>query len=169
VQTEQRWVAALTHRGAPVAFSDTLRTFIAWRRAERRSPHVSATINLYHDDGEEASEDRIHITLCAETPQPITPTPDGLRPLLMPAGRAARILVIGGDAAVRRKAAWLLREWLPASGEHRADFPLYVERLAFFPDVAEEDAKVAMFLMLRDASCHTSRDFVSDGSAKYGF
>jgi AraC-like DNA-binding protein len=81
VQTEQRWVAALTYRGAPAAFSDTLRRFTAWRRAERRSPRVSATINLFHDDGEEASDDRIHITLCAETPKPVTPTPDGLRPL----------------------------------------------------------------------------------------
>ena len=45
---------------------------------------------------------------------------------------------------------WLLHEWLPASGEERLDFPLYVQRFKFFPEVAEEAAESVLNLPLRD-------------------
>ena len=147
---EPRWVAALTHNGLLIDLHQTLNRFIEWRQATRRPPHVSATFNLLHDEASEVSSDRIHITLCAETPRPIGASADGIRPLLIPGGRVARLPVRGGDLQIRRQAAWLLHQWLPASGEERLDFPLYVQRLKFFPEVAEEAAESVLNLPLRD-------------------
>ena len=146
---EPRHVAALTHDGPTGDLHLTLNRFIAWRRATRRPPPVSATFNLLHDEETEATGDRIHLTLGAETVRPISPTDDGFRPMVIPGGRVARLLVTGSDAEIFRHAHWLLHEWLPASGEQRLEFPLYVERLKFFPEVAQEAAEAVLNLALR--------------------
>jgi AraC family transcriptional regulator len=41
------------------------------------------------------------------------------------------------------------RKWLPASGEEARDFPLYCQRLAFFPEVPENEAIAELFLPLK--------------------
>ena len=43
----------------------------------------------------------------------------------------------------------LYREWLPSSGEEARDFPLYCQRLAFFPEVPEHEAIAELFLPLK--------------------
>jgi DNA gyrase inhibitor GyrI len=44
---------------------------------------------------------------------------------------------------------YLYATWLPASGEELRDFPLYLQRVRFFPDVPEHEAIVDVFLPLR--------------------
>ena len=43
---------------------------------------------------------------------------------------------------------FLYREWLPDSGEELRDFPLYCERVSFFPDVPEREAITDLYLPL---------------------
>ncbi len=43
----------------------------------------------------------------------------------------------------------LYSEWLPRSGEEPRDFPVYLRRVDFFPDVAENEAVTDIFLPLR--------------------
>lgn len=46
-------------------------------------------------------------------------------------------------------ALFLYRDWLPASGEEARDFPIYCQRLSFFPEVPEHEAVAELFLPLR--------------------
>ncbi|MBU0622286.1 MAG: GyrI-like domain-containing protein [Gammaproteobacteria bacterium] len=43
----------------------------------------------------------------------------------------------------------LYSEWLPQSGEELRDFPLFIQRVKFFPDVAEHEAVTDVLLPLK--------------------
>lgn len=45
---------------------------------------------------------------------------------------------------------FLYAEWLPQSGEALRDFPIYLQRVKFFPDVSENEAITDVFLPLGD-------------------
>lgn len=45
---------------------------------------------------------------------------------------------------------YLYSEWLPQSGEETRDFPGYLQRVDFFPDVPENEAVTDVFLPLRE-------------------
>ncbi len=40
-------------------------------------------------------------------------------------------------------------DWLPASGEEARDFPIYCQRLSFFPEVPEHETAAELFLPLK--------------------
>src|ERR1700674_1693303 len=46
-------------------------------------------------------------------------------------------------------ALYLYRDWLPASDEEARDFPIYCQRLSFFPEVPEHEAVAELFLPLK--------------------
>ncbi|MDU0958524.1 MAG: GyrI-like domain-containing protein, partial [Bradyrhizobium sp.] len=46
-------------------------------------------------------------------------------------------------------ALYLYRDWLPASGEEARDFPIYCQRLSFFPEVPEHETVAELFLPLK--------------------
>jgi AraC family transcriptional regulator len=43
---------------------------------------------------------------------------------------------------------FLYATWLPASGQEPREFPLYLQRIRFFPDVPEHEAVTDVFLPL---------------------
>lgn len=54
--------------------------------------------------------------------------------------------------SVRQRIAtsmFLYSEWLPQSGEEPRDFPLYFQRVEFFPDVPEYESVTDVFLPIR--------------------
>jgi AraC family transcriptional regulator len=53
----------------------------------------------------------------------------------IPGGRCAVLHVVGNTDNPEPDALYLYRDWLPASGEEARDFPLYCQRLSFFPEV----------------------------------
>jgi AraC family transcriptional regulator len=55
---------------------------------------------------------------------------------------------IGSDDTLEESLYYLFSEWLPQSGETQRDFPLYLQRVKFFPDVPENEAIVDIFLPL---------------------
>jgi len=57
--------------------------------------------------------------------------------------------VVGSSDDLEPAALFLYRNWLPASGEETRDFPLYCQRVSFFPDVPEHEAITDLFLPLR--------------------
>ncbi len=57
--------------------------------------------------------------------------------------------VAGHSDTLESAALHLYRDWLPGSGEEARDFPLYCQRLTFFPEVAEGEAITDLFLPLR--------------------
>lgn len=141
-------VAILEHRGDPATIGDTIRRFIAWRRANRLSPGISRTFNIFHSDPRTTAPADFRLDLCAATDRPFADG-DGIVAGLIPGGRCAVLRVIGRSDDLEAAALHLYREWLPDSGEEPRDVPLFCERVRFFPDVPEGEAITDLFLPLR--------------------
>lgn len=141
-------VAVMEHRGAPDRLGDTIRRFIAWRKAAGLPPRTSATFTVFHNP-EPAQPADFHIDLCAATDRTLPPGPAGVKPGVIPGGRCAVLRVVGASQDLGPAAAFLYRGWLPGSGEETRDHPLYCQRLSFFPDVPDHEAVTDLFLPIR--------------------
>jgi AraC family transcriptional regulator len=141
-------VGLLEHRGNPLRLGDSIRRFIEWRRENRLPPQLSATFNIAYDDPDQAPTDEFRFGLCAATDKPIAPNPAGVRDMVIPAGRCALLRHHGSDDHLGESIRHLYAEWLPASGEEVRDFPLFMQRVKFFPDVPDSEAVTDIYLPL---------------------
>ena len=57
--------------------------------------------------------------------------------------------LIGSDNALGEAIHYLRAEWFPESREQRREFPVYLQRVKFFPEVPESEAVTDLFLPLR--------------------
>lgn len=154
VDTPDRRVALLLHRGPPRELPASINRFIAWRRAHRLPPSRSATYNLFHDDVETTPPADYRLGLCAGLEHfsgPVEANPQGVVESLIPGGPCAVLRHVGTDHGLSAAAHFLYRDWLPASGRALRDFPLYLQRLSFFPDVPAQAAVSELFLPLQRA------------------
>lgn len=142
-------VAVLTHRGDPARLGDTIRRFIAWRRAAGLPPRVSATYNVFHGDPRTTPPAAFRLDLCAATTRPVAANDDGITAGLIPGGRVAVLRVVGGGDDLGLAARFLTRDWLPGSGEAPRDVPLYCRRVTLYPDVPAHEAVTDLCLPLR--------------------
>ncbi|MDB6061410.1 MAG: AraC family transcriptional regulator [Verrucomicrobiaceae bacterium] len=142
-------VAVFGHRGDPQLLGDSIRQFIAWRKQNKLPPSVSATFNIVYDDPVDTQPDAYRFDLCAATDREITPNEFGVVGKVIPAGRCAVLRHIGSDDHLAAAVTYLYGEWLPQSGEEMRDFPLFLQRVKFFPDVAEHEVIVDIFLPLK--------------------
>ena len=148
IHFDETRVAALEHRGDPDQIGDSIRRFIEWRKQNRLPPKLSATFNIIYGSPETPPED-LRMDLCAATTRPILPNDFGVVEKLIPAGRCAVLRHHGSDDTLPATVHYLYATWLPASGEDPRDFPLYFQRVSFFPDVPENEAVTDVFLPLR--------------------
>jgi len=149
VQFPATRVALFEHRGSPARIGDSIRAFIDWRRANRLHPRVSATYNFLHDDPDETPAAEYRLGLAAATRSPIAANDAGVTESMIPAGRCAVLRHTGSDDQLRASIMHLYSTWLPASGEEPRDFPLFLQRVAFYPDVPDSEAITDIFLPLR--------------------
>jgi AraC family transcriptional regulator len=148
VEFERTRVAMLEHRGHLNLLGDSIRKFIEWRKENKLPPKISATFNLVYDNRELDPKDH-RFDLCAATERAIAPNPQGVIEKVIPGGRCAVVRHIGSDDNIIDVVSYLYSEWLPASGEELRDFPLFFQRVKFFPDVPEHEAVTDVFLPLR--------------------
>ncbi|MEP9403321.1 AraC family transcriptional regulator [Sphingomonas sp. VNH70] len=141
-------VAILRHQGDPARIGDSIRRFIAWRRANGLTPAISATYNVFHDDPQTTAPADYRLDLCAATDRPIDPADGEVVAGTIPGGRCAVLRVTGDAGDLEQPARFLYREWLPRSGERLRDFPLYCRRLRFYPDVPLGEAVAELYLPL---------------------
>lgn len=142
-------IAVLEHHGDPQRIGDTVRKFIEWRKLNHLPPRISATYNLlYHDPDQVAAQD-FRMDICAATDKDIAANAHGVIAKTIPAGRCAVLRHIGSDDTLATTVHLLYAEWLPQSGEELRDFPLFFQRVKFFPDVAEHEAVTDVFLPLK--------------------
>ena len=142
-------VAILEHRGPPQEVPATVRRFIAWRKAHASPPSRSATFNIFYDDPKTALPEEYRIGVCCAVTGPVTENDEGVEPGTIPAGRCAVIRHSGPLDFAEETIRALYRDWLPQSGEELRDYPLFVQRLSFFPDVPEHEAQTDIFLPLK--------------------
>jgi AraC family transcriptional regulator len=142
-------VAIMEHRGDPATIGATIQRFIAWRKATGLSPKVSPTFNVFHSDPRTTPPVEYRMDLCVGTDRPIKANGERIEAGIIPGGRCAVLRVVGNTDNLEPAALYLYRDWLSASGEEARDFPLYCQRLTFFPEVAEHEAVADLFLPLK--------------------
>lgn len=142
-------VATLTHRGDPALLMDTIRRFIEWRKQSRLHPSKSATYNIFYGDPDETPPAEFRLDLCAATDHEIPENTHGVVEQTIPAGRCAVLRHVGTDDTIGEDLRYLYATWLPQSGEEPRDFPLFAQRVRFFPDVPENEAVTDFFLPLK--------------------
>lgn len=142
-------VAIMEHRGDPATIGATIQRFIAWRKATGLSPKASPTFNVFHSDPRTMSPAEYRMDLCVGTDRPIEAHGERTEAGTIPGGRCAVLRVVGNTDNLKPAALYLYRDWLPASGEEVRDFPLYCQRLTFFPEAPEHEAVAELFLPLK--------------------
>lgn len=149
VNVDEARVAVLEHRGDPQLIGDSIRTFIDWRRQNGLSPKVSATFNILYDNPAEVEPENYRLDLCAAVDGEVAANEQGVTGKTIPGGRRAVLRHVGPDDTLGETIGYLYAEWLPQSGEEPGDFPVYLQRVSFFPDVPETEAVTDIFLPLR--------------------
>ena len=142
-------VAIMEHRGDPAMLGTTIQRFIAWRKSAGLHPSTNPTFNIWRSERRPASPAEYSVDLCVGTGQPIAANGEQIKVGEIPGGPCAVLRVVGNTDNLELPALYLYREWLPASGEETRDFPLYCQRLSFFPEVSEQEAVVELFLPLK--------------------
>lgn len=137
-------VAIMQHRGDPAMLAATIQRFIAWRKAAGLHPRTSPTFNVWRSERRPAEPADYSVDLCVGTSRPIE-AGEGIKAGEIPGGRCASSAI----PIIWRPALYLYRDWLPASGEQARDFPIYCQRLSFFPEVPEHEAVAELFLPLK--------------------
>lgn len=149
VEFPETRVAALEHRGDPHRMGDSIRTFIAWRKEHHLHPGRYATFNIFYDDPYQVTPADYRLDICVAVDRDIPTDGSGVVHKTLPAGRCAVLRHVGSDDQLYASISWLYAEWLPQSGEEPRDFPLFVQRVRFYPDVPEHEAIVDIFLPLK--------------------
>lgn len=142
-------VVIMEHRGDPATIGATVQRFISWRKATGLSPKTNPTFNVFHSDPRTTPPAEYRMDLCVSTNRPIEATGERIKAGTIPGGRCAVLRVVGNTDNLGPAALYLYRDWLPASGEEARDFPLYCQRISFFPEVPEHEAVAELFLPLK--------------------
>jgi AraC family transcriptional regulator len=142
-------VAVLEHRGDPNLIGDSIRKFIEWRKQNHLPPQISDTFNIFYDNPSEILPEDFRLDICASIEQDVADNLFGVIEKTIPGGRCAVLRYIGDDANLSESITYLYSTWLPLSGEEPRDFPLFLRRVNFFPDVPAHEAIIDVFLPLK--------------------
>ncbi len=149
VTFEDTRIAALEYRGDTRSIGNAIRTFIEWRKQNHLPPAVSATFTIVHHHPAADEDGECHYELCAATERGASQNSVGIIEKVIPGGRCALLRHIGSEDHLGECVSFLYSQWLPQSGEEPRDFPLYFQRVRFFPDVPEHEAVTDIYLPLR--------------------
>ncbi|MCJ8319116.1 MAG: AraC family transcriptional regulator [Colwellia sp.] len=148
VNFDETSIAVLTHKGAPELIGQSIKQFITWRRANKLPPSISRTFNLVYDDPTTTVPDDYRFDLCASTNQAVQSNDQGVVNSIIPSGKCVVIRHVGSDDELGEVANYLYGQWLEKSGETLRDFPLFFERVSFFPEVSEHQMITDVYLPL---------------------
>ena len=143
-------VATMTHVGDPATIAETIARFIAWRQRNDLFGPDLPIFGIFPTDTRITPPAEFRMQICLGTDKAIAPNADGVEAASIPGGRVATLRIAGtaGDD-LEPAALFLYRDWLPISGEEPRDFPLYCQRVKFFPLVPAYEAITDLFLPLR--------------------
>lgn len=142
-------IALLTHRGDHARLNDSLQRFVAWRRAANLPRDRHATFNILYADPDSTAPEEFRLGIAVATDGEIAPNDAGIEASLLPAGPCARLRHHGSTDFLEPTFRRLYGEWLPASGREPRDFPPFLQRLRFYPDVPDAEAVTDVFLPLK--------------------
>lgn len=139
-------LAVLEHRGSPTLIGETVKNFISWRKKNALPPNKSRTFNLIYDDPSTVSPDDYRMDICCAVKSPIELNDQGVINKQIPQGKCAMIRHIGSDDTIGVAINFLYYQWLQGSNYHVRDFPIFFERVSFFPEVPENEMITDVYL-----------------------
>lgn len=142
-------IAVYPHRGDPALLPQTIRSFIQWRKEYKLTPTRYATFNLLYQHPDELAPEDFRFDLATQVESGFTCAHDNIVCTEIPAGSCARLRLLGSDDGLEQAIRFLYAEWLPHSGKSVRDFPLFLQRLNFFPDVSENELITDIYLPLQ--------------------
>ncbi|PSW06612.1 AraC family transcriptional regulator [Photobacterium lipolyticum] len=142
-------VATLEHLGPLELVGNTINQFINWRKENNLSPKVSRTFNIAYDDPAVTEPEKYRCDICASVKSDVKENGYGVTTKIIPAGRCAVIRHVGSDDTISESITYLYSEWLAQSEEELRDYPLFFERVSFYPDVPEIEVTTDIYLPLK--------------------
>lgn len=149
VEFPETLLAVLEHRGAPDLLPSSIQKFIAWRKANKLPPHKSKTFNLVYDDPNTTAPEDYRFDLACSVEMPLASAESVMVNKTIPAGKCAMVRHTGSDDALGAIVYFLYAEWLEQSDFELRDFPLFFERVSFFPDVPENKTVTDIYLPIQ--------------------
>ena len=140
--------ASLLHQGCPSTIPQSVKHFISCRMALGLSPLHSRTFNILYSDPSTTPPAKYQLGLCASINKEQDLSESGLTLLTIPAGEYACLRLIGADSQLPAAISYLYGTWLTKNKHIAGDFPPFLERVKFFPDVPEEDRITDIYLPL---------------------
>lgn len=142
-------LAVFEHRGAPNMLGSSIQKFIAWRKESRLPPSKNRTFNLVYDDPAMTEPDTYRFDLCCSIDFDLEPNHYGVINKTIPAGKCAVVRHIGSDDTIGVIVNFLYSSWLSESCFELRDFPMFFERVSFFPEVSENEMITDIFLPIK--------------------
>lgn len=143
-------VAALEHRGQVGHLNNTLQSFIDWRKQTGLSPvQSSRTFGIPYGNPDTTPPDDFRFDICGEVNALVPSNPQGVRELVIPAGRCAVVRHSGSTDCIGETIYPLYRDWLPSSGEELRDFPIFFHYLSVFPETPQDAWQTDIYLPLK--------------------
>lgn len=139
-------LAVLEHRGAPIKLANTIRNFIEWRKDNKLPPSQERTFNLLYDDPNEVEPNDYRFDVCCTFDGKVKSNDYGIVNKTIPMGRCAVIRHVGSDDTIGQKIDYLYSSWIKESKTMLRDFPIFFERVSFFPEVPENEMITDVFL-----------------------
>ena len=139
-------LAVLEHRGSPTLLGKTVNKFINWRKENSLPPNKSKTFNLVYDDPTVVAPDDYKMDVCCSVSCSIEKNEQGVINKTIPQGKCAFIRHVGSDDTIGVTVNYIYNQWLLKSEYHLRDFPLFFERVSFFPEVPENEMITDIYL-----------------------
>ncbi|MCO4797795.1 MAG: AraC family transcriptional regulator [Colwelliaceae bacterium] len=139
-------LAVYQHQGPANQIMSSVQHFIKWRKLNNLPPSKSKTYNLIYSDPSNTPEDEFKFDICAQVKHDIEDNEFDVINKTIPEGRCAKYRHIGSDRFLDESMNFLYGTWLPESGETLRDYPCILERVKMYPDVAESEAIIDIYL-----------------------
>jgi AraC family transcriptional regulator len=154
IEVEPIPVAVLEHHGDPMRVSNSVATFIEWRKASGLSDYTTqGTYGVPYNDPLVTPGEEFRFDICGElNPQAQGKVPansQGVITKTLPGGRCAVVRHVGSYDRISETVYNLYRQWLPQSGEELRDFPVYFRYLQLDQELPEHAQQTDILLPLK--------------------
>lgn len=154
IEVEPIQVAVLEHHGEPMRVSNSVATFIEWRKASGLSDYATqGTYGVPYSDPLVTPGEEFRFDICGElNPQAQGKVPANSQAVIsktLPGGRCAVARHVGSYDRISETVYNLYRQWLPQSGEELRDFPVYFRYLQLDQELPEHAQQTDILLPLK--------------------
>jgi AraC family transcriptional regulator len=150
VEFPETQIAYLSHIGSPDRVLDTAREFIEWRKETGLSPVKSSrSFGIPYGDPATVPPEKFRWDVCGSVQQEIPSNRYGVTNGVIPAGKCAVLRHKGSHNELSQSVWFLIKNWLPNSGEVMRDHPVYFEYLNFIFEVDESELLTDIYLPLQ--------------------